>query len=84
MVLHELMNQDLEPDPEGSGQRIVQGVAEDRRISVEDEQMRHGRKSKRRRIDGYKRHVAEGAVSTAAPATTAGAVKDPIWTPTVS
>ena len=35
-VLHELIDQDLEPDPEGGGQRIVQGVAEDRRISVED------------------------------------------------
>jgi len=57
-VLHELMDQDLEPDPEGNGQRIIQGVAEDRRISVEDAQMRHGRKSKSRRIDGYKRHVA--------------------------
>jgi hypothetical protein len=57
-VLRELMDQDLEPDPEGSGKRIVQGVAEDRRISVEDGQMRHGRKSKSRRIDGYKRHVA--------------------------
>lgn len=57
-VLHELMDQDLEPDPDGGGQRIVQGVAEDRRISVADGQMRHGRKSKSRRIDGYKRHVA--------------------------
>ena len=57
-VLHELMAQDLEPDPNGGGQRIRQGVAEDRRISVEDGQMRHGRKSKSQRIDGYKRHVA--------------------------
>jgi len=57
-VLHELMDQDLETDPAGAGQRIVKGVAKDRRISVEDGQMRHGRKSKSRRIDGYKRHVA--------------------------
>ena len=57
-VLHELIDQDLEPDPGGGGKRIRQGVAEDRRISVEDGQMRHGRKSKSRRIDGYKRHVA--------------------------
>jgi transposase len=34
-----------------------QGVARDRRISVEDPQMRHGRKSRRVRVDGYKRHV---------------------------
>jgi transposase len=32
-------------------------VAKDRRISIEDAQMRHGRKTKSVRIDGYKRHV---------------------------
>jgi hypothetical protein len=37
--------------------RIRQGVARDRRISVEDPQMRHGRKTRSLRIDGYKRHV---------------------------
>jgi hypothetical protein len=37
--------------------RIRQGVAKDRRISIEDPQMRHGRKTKSVRIDGYKRHV---------------------------
>jgi hypothetical protein len=37
--------------------RIRRGVAKDRRISIEDSQMRHGRKTKRVRIDGYKRHV---------------------------
>ena len=37
--------------------RLRQGVARDRRISVEDSQMRHGRKTKRVRVDGYKRHV---------------------------
>jgi hypothetical protein len=36
---------------------IGQGVAKDRRISIEDPQLRHGRKTKRVRIDGYKRHV---------------------------
>jgi transposase len=36
---------------------IRQGVARDRRISIEDAQMRHGRKTKSVRIDGYKRHV---------------------------
>jgi hypothetical protein len=36
---------------------LRQGVAKDRRISIEDPQMRHGRKTKRVRIDGYKRHV---------------------------
>jgi transposase len=33
------------------------GVAPARRISVEDGQMRHGRKSRSQLIDGYKRHV---------------------------
>src|SRR5215213_5635479 len=36
---------------------LRQGVAPDRRISVEDAEMRHGRKSRSRLIDGYKRHV---------------------------
>jgi hypothetical protein len=57
-VLRQLMEQDLEPDPDGSGVRITDGVAKDRRISVEDPDMRHGRKSKSKRIDGYKRHIA--------------------------
>ena len=58
-VLRQIMNQDLEPDPSGGGTRIIEGVAKDRRISVEDPDMRHGRKSKSKRIDGYKRqHIA--------------------------
>lgn len=57
-VLRELMEQDLEPDPDSDALRITEGVAKDRRISVEDGQMRHGRKSKSKLIDGYKRHVA--------------------------
>lgn len=59
-TLKQVIEQDLEPDPEpdGPGVRIKKGVAKDRRISVEDGQMRHGRKSKHQRIDGYKRHVS--------------------------
>jgi hypothetical protein len=37
--------------------RIRQGVAKDRRISIADPQMRHGRKTRSQRIDGDKRHV---------------------------
>jgi hypothetical protein len=37
--------------------QLRQGVARDRRIWIEDPQMRHGRKTKSVRIDGYKRHV---------------------------
>jgi hypothetical protein len=64
-TLRQLMDQDLEPDPNGGGMRIAQKVAKDRRISVEDAQMRHGRKSKSKRIDGYKRHIASDLDSQA-------------------
>ena len=57
-ALDRLVTQDLEPDPDGERLRIIEGVAEDRQISVEDPDIRHGRKSKSKRIDGYKRHVA--------------------------
>lgn len=58
-TLDQIKNQDLEPDPSGQGRsRIRQGVAPERRISVEDGEMRHGRKSKSKRINGYKRHIA--------------------------
>jgi hypothetical protein len=49
--------QDLEDCP-GGGTRIRQGVAPDRRISVCDGEMRHGRKSRSKRFDGYKEHIA--------------------------
>jgi hypothetical protein len=58
-LVQKLIEQDTEPDPQGgAGRRITRGVAKDRRISVSDPDMRHGRKSKRKRIDGYKRHIA--------------------------
>jgi hypothetical protein len=62
-TLHQIMMQDLEPDPGGGGGageavRIREGVAPDRRVSVEDKEMRHGRKSKSKRFNGYKRHIA--------------------------
>ena len=58
-TLEQIRSQDLEPDPSGGGKRrIREGVAPDRRISIEDPEMRHGRKSKSQRIDGYKRHIA--------------------------
>ena len=56
--LAQLINQDLEPDPDGGGMKIRDGVAPDRRVSVEDREMRHGRKSKSKRFNGYKRHIA--------------------------
>jgi hypothetical protein len=57
-TLRQLREQDLEPDPSGGGSRIRRGVAPERRISVEDGEMRHGRKSKSKRFNGYKRHIA--------------------------
>jgi DDE family transposase/transposase-like protein DUF772 len=56
-VLQQIIDQDLEPDP-GGGSRVRRGVAEDRRVSIEDGEMRHGRKSKSKRFNGYKRHLA--------------------------
>lgn len=56
-TLRQLRDQDLEPDPNDGRPRIRQGVAEDRRVSVEDSQMRHGRKSKSKRFNGYKGHI---------------------------
>ena len=58
-TLHQIIGQDLEPDPNGGGRlRIREGVAEDRRVSIEDKEMRHGRKTKSKRFNGYKRHLA--------------------------
>jgi len=58
-TLQQIRTQDLEPDPDGQGRtRIRQGVAEDRRVSIEDPDMRHGRKTKSKRFNGFKRHVA--------------------------
>lgn len=58
-TLRAIMTQDLEPDPDGGGRRLRDGVAKDRRISIEDAEMRHGRKSSATRFDGYKRHLAQ-------------------------
>jgi hypothetical protein len=57
-ALAQIRTQDLEPDPQGGGSRIRDGVAEDRRVSITDKEMRHGRKSKSKRFNGFKRHVA--------------------------
>ena len=47
---------------------LRQGVAEDRRISLEDAAMRHGRKSRSQLVDGYKRHVLRDLDSGLIPA----------------
>ena len=48
---------DQDADLTGPAPALRRGVAKDRRISVEDGQMRHGRKSRSVLFDGYKRHV---------------------------
>lgn len=58
VLLKRVVEQDTEPDPKGGGPRIKDGVAQDRIVSVSDKEMRHGRKSRTKRFDGYKRHVA--------------------------
>ena len=56
-LLRRVVDQDTEPDPPDRRPRIKEGVAPDRVISIGDPEMRHGRKSKTKRFDGYKRHV---------------------------
>jgi hypothetical protein len=57
-TLHQVQAQDLEPQPADQGVRLRQGVAPERRCSIEDAEMRHGRKSKHKRFNGAKRHLA--------------------------
>jgi hypothetical protein len=57
-TLVQIRTQDLEPDPLRGGARIREGVAADRRVSIADQDMRHGRKSKSKRFNGFKRHLA--------------------------
>ena len=55
-ALQQVADQNL--DEENGRVTMHQGVAPDRRVSIEDEDMRHGRKSKSKRFNGYKEHVA--------------------------
>ena len=48
---------DQDIDLTGPAPALRRGVAKDRRISVGDAEMRHGRKSRSMLFDGYKRHV---------------------------
>ncbi|MGH2461894.1 MAG: IS1182 family transposase [Chloroflexota bacterium] len=52
----QVVAQDVETASDGTPV-LRRGVAKDRRISVEDAQMRHGRKSRSHLFDGFKRHV---------------------------
>src|SRR5438876_8633022 len=59
-TITQIITQDTEPDPEGGpgGRRITKHVAPDRRISIEDKDMRHGRKSSAKTFNGFKEHFA--------------------------
>ena len=59
-TITQIITQDTEPDPEGGpgGQRITKHVAPDRRISIEDKDMRHGRKSSAKTFHGFQEHFA--------------------------
>jgi Transposase DDE domain/Transposase domain (DUF772) len=54
-VARQVCDQDV--DLTGPAPSLRRGVARDRRISVEDAAMRHGRKTRSVLFDGYKRHV---------------------------
>lgn len=59
-ALQQIIDQDLEPDPDdprGKRVRIRRGVAKDRRVSIKDGDMRHGRKSRTKAFNGFKQHV---------------------------
>jgi transposase len=55
-VAQQVVAQDVEARADGTV-ALRDGVAAERRISVQDPDMRHGRKSRTQLIDGYKRHV---------------------------
>jgi len=68
-LLSRVLVQDVERRADGPA--LKQGVASDRLVSVHDPEMRHGRKSARKRFDGHKAAVA---VDTDAQLITAVAV----------
>jgi hypothetical protein len=55
-VVPQVLNQDITMIPAGTPP-LRPRVAEDRRIRVEGAEMRHGRQSRSRLMDGDKRHV---------------------------
>jgi len=65
-TIEQMVAQDTEPDPEGGpgARRLKQHVAPDRRIAMEDADMRHGRKSSSKTFNGFKEHFALDLDST--------------------
>jgi hypothetical protein len=59
-IARRVREQDVKEMPGGGGEEapeLIRGVARERLVSVEDPRMRHARKSKSIRFEGYKRHV---------------------------
>jgi hypothetical protein len=57
-TITQIVTQDTEPDPGGGPgrRRLKHHVAPDRRITIEDKDMRHGRKSSAKTFNGFKEH----------------------------
>ncbi len=55
-IAQQVREQDVHVDENGKAS-LIKGTAQNRRISIEDGQMRHGRKSRSVRVDGDIRHV---------------------------
>ena len=65
-TIPQILTQDTEPAPEGGPgrRRLKQHVAPDRRVSIEEHSMRHGRKSSAKTFNGFKAHCAVDLAST--------------------
>ncbi|MBE4583365.1 DDE transposase, partial [Vibrio navarrensis] len=57
-LLAKVLEQNIDPDPDGNGPKVKEGSVPDRQISISDSTMRHGRKSSSRTISGFKQHIA--------------------------
>jgi hypothetical protein len=59
-TITQILTQDTEPDPGGGpgGRRLKQHVTPDRRLSIEDQDRRHGRKSSAKTFHGFTEHCA--------------------------
>src|SRR5207253_10975987 len=57
-TIAQIVTQDPEPAPDGGpgGQRITKQVAPERRIAIEDADMRHGRQSRAKTCNGFQEH----------------------------
>ena len=62
-TIEKIIGQDTDPDPDGAGRKIKKGVSKDRIISIEDKDMRHGRKSSSKKFNGFKQHLL-GAIDS--------------------